>query len=114
MRNLFSLDFQVFCDILCVNSGKENTRRIKMNQEKQRETYEKMLKKCPDILTPMKATRWSPVGKNTIYAALKNGEIESYTYKGGYIFTKDAFIDYLVKTANDKGKRYTIRGDKKC
>ena len=99
---------------LCVISGKENTRRIKMNQEKQREAYEKMLKKCPDILTPMKANRWSPVGKNTIYTALKNGEIESYTYKGGYIFTKDAFIDYLVKTTNDKGKRYTIRGDKKC
>ena len=73
-----------------------------------------MSKKCPDILTPMKATRWSPVGKNTIYTALKNGEIESYTYKGGYIFTKDAFIDYLVKTANDSGRRYTIRGDKKC
>ena len=67
-----------------------------MNQEKQREAYEKMLKKCPDILTPMKATRWSPVGKNTIYAALKNGEIEAYTYKGGYIFTKDAFIDYVL------------------
>ena len=29
-----------------------------MNQEKQREAYEKMLKKCPDILTPMKANRW--------------------------------------------------------
>ncbi len=109
-----SLDFPLFCDILCVHSGKENTRRIKMNQEKQREAYEKMLKKCPDILTPMKAARWSPVGKNTIYAALKNGEIESYTYKGGYIFTKDAFIDYLVKTANDKGRGYPIRGDKKC
>lgn len=83
-----------------------------MNQEKQREAYQGMLKKCPDILTPMKAARWSPVGKNTIYAALKNGEIESYTYKGGYIFTKDALIDYLVRTTNDKGKRYTIRGDK--
>lgn len=53
-------------------------------------------------------------GKNTIYAALKNGEIESYTYKGGYIFTKDAFIDYLVRTTNDKGRGYSIRGDKKC
>ena len=31
-----------------------------MNQEKQREAYQKMLKKCPDILTPMKAARWSP------------------------------------------------------
>ena len=97
---------------LCVFSGKENTRRMKKNKEKLREAYEKMLKKCPDILTPMKATRWSPVGKNTIYAALKNGEIESYTYKGGYIFTKDAFIDYLVRTTNDTGRRYTIKDDK--
>ena len=85
-----------------------------MNQEKQREAYQKMLKKCPDILRPMKAARWSPVCKNIIYAALKNDEIESYSYKGGYIFTKDALIDYLVKTANDSGRRYTIRGDKKC
>ena len=85
-----------------------------MNQEKQRESYEKMLKKCPDILTPMKAARWSPVGKNTIYAALRNGELESYIYKGGYIFTKDALIDYLVRTTNNIVKRYTIKGDKKC
>ena len=68
-----------------------------MNQEKQREAYEKLLKKCPDILTPMKANRWSPVGKNTIYAALKNGEIESYTYKGGYIFTKDGYCERQTK-----------------
>ena len=85
-----------------------------MNQEKQRKAYEKMLKKCPDILTPMKAARWVPVGKNTLYAALKNGEIEFYIYKGGYIITKEALINYLIKTANDKGKRYCIRGDKKC
>ena len=85
-----------------------------MNQENQREAYQKLLKKCPDILTPMKVARWSPIGKNTIYAALKSGEIESYNYKGGYIFTKDALIDYLVTTTNDKGIHYTIRGDKKC
>ena len=71
-----------------------------------------MLKKCPDVLTPLKAVRWIPVGKNTVYAALKNGEIESYIYKGGYIFTKDALIDYLVKTTNDHGRGYTIRGGK--
>lgn len=85
-----------------------------MDKEKLRESYQKMLKKCPDILTPIKAVRCSPVGKNTIYTALKNGEIESYIYKGGYIFTKDALIDYLVKTTNDKGRGYSIRGDKKC
>lgn len=83
-----------------------------MNNQNQRKTLETILKKCPYILTPIKAARWSPVGRNTIYAALKNGEIEHYIYKGGYIFTKDALIDYLVKTANDHGRRYTILGDK--
>ena len=85
-----------------------------MNNEKQKATLQKILKKCPDVLTPIKAARWAPVGKNTIYAALKSGEIESYTYKGGYIFAKDALIEYLVKTANNTGRRFTIRGDKKC
>ena len=56
-----------------------------MNQEKQRESYQKMLKKCPDILTPTKAVKWSPIGKNTIYDALKNGEIESYSLPTVYL-----------------------------
>lgn len=85
-----------------------------MNQDKQKAKLQKMLKKCPEVLTPMKAVKWAPVGKNTLYAAIKSGEIESFTYKGGYIITKDALIDYLVKTAGDKGRTFTLRGDKKC
>ena len=83
-----------------------------MDQEKQKVTLQKMLKKCPEVLTPMKAVKWAPIGKNTLYAAVRSGEIESFTYKGGYIFTKDALIDYIVKTADQKGRRFTIRGDK--
>lgn len=84
-----------------------------MTQEKQKAKLQKMLKKCPEILTPMKAVKWAPIGKNAIYAAIKNGEIESFVYKGGYIITKDALIDYLVKTAEQKGRTFIIRGDKK-
>ena len=84
-----------------------------MTQEKQKAKLQKMLKKCPEILTPMKAVKWAPIGKNAIYAAIKNGEIESFVYKGGYIITKDSLIDYLVKTAKQKGRTFTIRGDKK-
>lgn len=84
-----------------------------MDQEKQKIILQKMLKKCPEVLTPMKAVKWAPIGKNTLYAAIRSGEIETFTYKGGYIFTKDALIDYLVKTANQKGRRFTIRGDKR-
>ena len=84
-----------------------------MTEEQQKIKLQKMLKKCPEVLTPMKAVKWAPIGKNTLYAAIKSGEIESFTYKGGYIITKDALIDYLVKTADQKGRRFTIRGDKK-
>ena len=84
-----------------------------MNQEQQKVKLQKMLKKCPEVLTPMKAVKWAPIGKNTLYAAIRSGEIESFVYKGGYIITKDALIDYLVKTADQKGRRFTIRDDKK-
>ena len=84
-----------------------------MNQEQQKVKLHKMLKKCPEVLTPMKAVKWTPIGKNTLYAAIRSGEIESFVYKGGYIITKDSLIDYLVKTAEQKGRRFTIRGDKK-
>lgn len=84
-----------------------------MTEEQQKIKLQKMLKKCPEVLTPMKAVKWAPIGKNTLYAAIKSGEIESFVYKGGYIITKDALIDYLVKTADQKGRRFTIRGDKK-
>ena len=83
-----------------------------MSKEKQRAELKKLLKKCPDVLTPMKAARWSPIGKNAIYAAIKSGEIEAYLYKNGYIFTKDSLIDYLVKLSDGKGRGYALRGDK--
>jgi hypothetical protein len=84
-----------------------------MNQEKTRETYQKMLKKCPEILTCTKATKWSTVGKNTIYAAIQKGELEAFVYKRSYIFTKDAFIDYLVRTSNDTGRKFARAGEKR-
>ena len=83
-----------------------------MNQEKQRKALEKILKKCPDVLTPMKASHWAPIGNNAIYAAIKSGEIESFIYRGGYIFTKDELINYLVKTSNDKARTFVVRSGK--
>ncbi len=83
-----------------------------MNQEEQKVKLTKMLQKCPELLSPMKAVKWSPVGKNTLYAAIRSGEIESFVYKSGYIITKDSLIEYILKTANNKGRTFTIRGDK--
>ncbi len=77
-----------------------------MNKEKQREIIEKMMKKCPEVLTPMKAAQWAPVGKNSIYRAIQSGQLEAFVYKGGYIFSKESLIDFLVKTAEDKGRLF--------
>ena len=83
-----------------------------MNYESKKNMLNRMLKNCPEILTPMKASKWAPIGKNAIYAAIRNKEIESFIYRGGYIITKEALIDYLVKTSEEQGRTFKIRGDK--
>ncbi len=83
-----------------------------MNQTTQREQIEKLLKGCPNVLTPLKAVKWMPIGKNKIYEEIKKGNIEAVIYKGGFILSKDSLIDYLVKTSSDTGKSFTIGGKK--
>lgn len=84
-----------------------------MNNENKKEKLNRMLAKCPDVLTPMKAVKWLPIGKNTLYTAIRNEEIESYVYKGVYLITKDAIIDYLIKTSNDIKKSHIFVARKK-
>ena len=38
-----------------------------MNKEEKRKELERMLRRCPEILSPIKAARWSPLGKNRVY-----------------------------------------------
>ena len=45
------------------------------NYEKEKQQLEKMLKNCPDILKPLEARKWMPIGKNAIYDAIKSGEL---------------------------------------
>ncbi len=48
--------------------------------ENYRQQLEHLLRKCPNILTPAKAAKWSPLGKNKIYELLKSGELRSFKY----------------------------------
>ena len=76
-----------------------------------RQQLEHLLRKCPDILTPAKAARWSPLGKNKIYELLKSGELRSFTYQGGYIISKSDLIDYLAAHCEDSnGRRFKVGG----
>ena len=81
-----------------------------MNNEEKRKELERMLKRCPEILSPIKAARWSPLGKNRVYELIHNGELRAFVYQGGYIISKDDLIDYLVKHCDDEPTRSVKRG----
>ena len=85
-----------------------------MTEKQIREIFEKMLVDCPEVLSPAKAIKGSPLGKNSIYKALKNGEIDYFLYKGSYLFTKDAFIDFLIRTANVGGRTFKKKEEDQC
>ena len=75
--------------------------------ETYRQQLEHLLRKCPDILTPAKAAKWSPLG----YELLKSGELRAFTYQGGYIISKADLIDYLAEHCEDNAGRGFKRGD---
>ena len=76
-----------------------------MEQNEMREAIEHLLKHCPDVLTPRKVVEWSPFGKNTVYAILRDGELPSVRYRGVYLIAKSDLIQYLVDHANDKPRK---------
>ena len=82
------------------------------NYEKERQQLGKMLKNCPDILKPLEARKWMPIGKNAIYDSIKSGELEAYVYKGGYIISKDAVIDYILRTSKNVTRKIALAGRK--
>ena len=82
-----------------------------MKKEELRKQIEQSLKRCPDILTPIKVYRWTPFGKNKVYELLRTGELRSFRYQGGYVVSKDDLIDYLVKHAEDEPGRKIRRRD---
>ena len=84
-----------------------------MNINEKRKAFEKLLFGAPDVMTPMQVARWTPYGRNTIYAMLKSGELPSIQYRGSYLISKSDLIDYMVAHADDMPrKRFAIKGDK--
>ena len=33
--------------------------------------FERMFRNCPEMLSPIKVSRWTPLGKNRVYALIK-------------------------------------------
>ena len=80
-----------------------------MGKDSKRKELERLLRKCPDVLTPTQAVHWSPFGKNRIYELLKSKELRSFSYCGKYIIAKADLIDYLLEHCDDDtGKTFRI------
>lgn len=76
-----------------------------MTREEKIAKLEQMLRNAPEILTPMKASRCSPIGKNRIYELIKTKELRSFIYRGGYIIAKSDLIEYLADHCDDSRAR---------
>ncbi len=90
--------------------GKSRKEDIKMTKEEKISELERMLRKCPEMLTPKKVCHWSPLGRNRVYELIKSKELRSFIFQGSYIITKDDLIDYLAEhSEDDSPKHYAVR-----
>ena len=65
----------------------------------------RMLREAPEIMTPIKVSRFSPLGKNYVYELIKTGELRSFIYQQSYIIAKCDLIEYLAEHSDDKPRR---------
>lgn len=64
-----------------------------------------MLREAPEIMTPIKVSRFSPLGKNHVYELIKSGELRSFVYQQSYIIAKCDLIEYLADHSDDEPRR---------
>lgn len=85
------------------------------NEERnaKRKELERFYSKCPVVLRPKAASRWMPISINYVYAAIQSGELRSFTYKGGYIISKEDMIDYILDHCEDPCTYHLLRRNKR-
>ena len=80
-----------------------------MTKEEKIVELNRMLRNCPEILTPIKASRFSPFGTNKLYDLIKKKELQAFVYQGSYIIAKIDLIEYLAEHSDDESpKAYSI------
>jgi len=73
-----------------------------MTTEEKINGIEHLLRKCPDVLTVLDAARLIHVSKNAIHAAINEGKLTAYSYRGKRLISKVDFIEYLAATTDDE------------
>ena len=66
-----------------------------------RKELERLYAKCPPIVKPRAAARWTPFGINRVYELIHSGELRAFIYRGGFIISKEDLIDYLLDHCDD-------------
>ena len=73
-----------------------------MTTEEKIKGLEHLLRKCPDVITALEASRLIHVSKNSIHAAIGEGKLIAYAYRGKRLISKADFIEYLAATTDDE------------
>ena len=73
-----------------------------MTTEEKIKGLEHLLRKCPDVITALEASRLIHVSKNAIHAAINEGKLTAYSYRGKRLISKVDFIEYLAATTDDE------------
>ena len=76
-----------------------------MTTEEKYAAVRRLLRDCPDILTPIKAAKWLHCSKNDVYANINNSSLPAYLYRSSYLIAKSDLIDYIVAHTDDPPKK---------
>ena len=79
--------------------------KMKTREERIKE-FETMLRKAPEIMSPLKVAKFSPFGRNRVYEMIKTKELKAYKYQNTYIIAKIDLVEYLADHCEDGNLRY--------
>ena len=77
-----------------------------MTREEKILELERMFKNCPEMLSPINVSRWTPLGKNRVYELIKSKELKSFIYQGAYMISKVDLLEYLADHSEEQGVRH--------
>ena len=96
--------------LVCLNNEEKDEPIMKTTREERIKEFETMLRKAPEIMSPLKVAKFSPFGKNRVYEMIKTKELKAYKYQNTYIIAKVDLVEYLADHCEDGSLRhFTIK-----
>ena len=79
-----------------------------MTREEKVAELERMLAKVPDVMSPLRASKCSPFGRNEVYELIKNKDLRAFVFQDSYIIAKVDLIETIVDHSDRQGRTYKI------